>query len=218
MRELQRVTIFYSNTEVLAGCFGVRQTELIFQPNLNLHSTDDNISSFKAACPLGILHIQFRSSCSLYKRMCCNQCKQVLKPIGIVDYCRLAGRVMAQPSPDRAGCHVLSPFCHLGSRDIAMSGGYRWFSNLAWKQYILLLRNDVGAVKLQFQGKRQREIIYVLRHLQTGTTINHCLWSIHSVPATRPEAMGSNGPESYLGGVTDCRKHRQLHQKVQQEM
>lgn len=36
---------------------GVRQTELIFQPRLNLHSTDDNISSFKAACPLGIPHI-----------------------------------------------------------------------------------------------------------------------------------------------------------------
>lgn len=168
MRELQHVTIFYSNTEVLAGCCGVRQTELIFQPKRNLHSTDDNISSFKAACPLGIPHIQFRASCSLYKRMFCNQCKQVLKPIGIVDYCRLKGRVTAQPSPDRAGCHVLSPVCHLDSRDIAMSGGCRWFSNLAWKQYILLLRNDVGAVKLQFQDKRQRQIIYVLKDLQRG--------------------------------------------------
>lgn len=69
MCELQCVTRFYSNTNVFTGRLRVRQTELIFQPKLNLHSTDDNIASFKAALPLGIPHIQFKFSCSLNKRM-----------------------------------------------------------------------------------------------------------------------------------------------------
>lgn len=69
MCQLQRVTVFYSNTGVFTGCFRVRQTEPIFQPKLNLQSTDDNISSFKAACPLGMPHTQFKPSCSPCKRM-----------------------------------------------------------------------------------------------------------------------------------------------------
>lgn len=110
MCELQCVTIFYSNTNVFTGRIWVRQTELIFQPKVNLHSTDDNIASFKAAFPLGIPHIQLKFSCSLNKRMFYNYCKQVLKPIGIVDYCTLSRQsdVISKSWQSR-----LVMYCHL---------------------------------------------------------------------------------------------------------
>lgn len=82
---------------------------------------------------LGFLtFIQFRASCSLYKKMFCNYGKRVLKPIGTVDCGRLS----------RQGCHIQFPtgqigcgsssLHHLDSEGIPKSGGRGADSSTAW--------------------------------------------------------------------------------------
>lgn len=151
----------------------------------------------------------------------CNQWKQVLKPIGTADYCRLAGRAMSHPSPnivDRSCIVASSP---LRQRRYFHVRGVQMVQQFGCKQDILLLRNDVGIVKLLFQDTRQRrEIIHVLRELQTGMIISHCLLSIHCAPAIRPRAKEFQSPTSWSllpvcstdNSVSKCGRKRDKHQ------
>lgn len=196
MWELQRVTIFCSHTDVFSlGALESGKQSSYFNPDSICIA--QMITSHLSKLPALLGFLTF--SGSLYKRMFCNSCKQLLKPIGIVGCCRLSRQsdVTSKPWQSRLVmyCHLFTTWAAGTPKSGSTDGSTIWRGNSISCCYEMMLegwscnsrvRNQEERLFMYWGIPRQRSVIHWW---------NHSLLNICSVPGTRPKAVSSKDPD-----------------------